>query len=46
MKCARRADECIKTWARAVVADPPAHRATQREAEIVADLLVQLELSR
>jgi hypothetical protein len=47
-KCAQRAPkpQPIETWARSVVADPSAHRATEREAGMVADLLSQLEVSR
>jgi hypothetical protein len=48
VRCARRAPkpQSLEAWARAVIAAPAAHRATEREAGMVADLLSQLEVSR
>jgi hypothetical protein len=45
--CAQRSVEPpVEDWARAVVADPAAYCATEREAAIVADLLAELEVAR
>lgn len=49
VKCVQRApeqQEPIAVWAARVVADPAAHCATPRNADIVADLLHQLEAAR
>lgn len=49
-ECVRRTEnpstEQLTAWARAVVADPAAHRATEREAAIVASLLEQMGAAR
>lgn len=34
--------EPVTVWAAQVVADPAAHHATEREAAIIADLVLQL----
>jgi hypothetical protein len=49
-RCVRRTtpeqQEPIAIWAAKVAADPAAHHATEREATIIADLLLQLEVAR
>jgi hypothetical protein len=49
-RCVRRTipeqQEPIAVWARKVAANPSAHHATEREAEIVAELLAELEAQR
>jgi len=36
----------VTTWARRLIADPARYGATERERQIVADLLAQAEVSR
>lgn len=49
VRCTRRngpTERQLTAWARAVIADPPGHHATDDEAAAIASLLAEMEASR